>query len=123
MLVVPTAPVPSQTFKVALNNQACQINVYQKSTGLFIDLYISNNLVIAGVLCLNSNRIVRSIYLGFDGELLFYDTTGNATDPYYAGLGTTYALLFFTPADLDALYLVDPPAPPAQLNTWPSYIV
>ena len=49
MQIIPLQAVPSQTLNVNLNNQACTINVYQKSTGLFIDLLVNDALIIGGV--------------------------------------------------------------------------
>ena len=102
MMFVPLQPLPNQAVSVALNNQPCQINVYQKFFGLFLDLYVSNTLVIGGVLCLNLNRVVRSAYLGFQGDLGFWDTQGSQ-DPYYTGVGSRYQLVYLTPADLASI--------------------
>lgn len=99
MLLIPLDAVPSQTVDIVLNNQVCTISVYQKSTGLFLDLSVNNALIIGGVLCENANRIVRSAYLGFIGDLAFLDTQGS-TDPVYTGFGSRYELLYLEPADL-----------------------
>ena len=104
MQTIPLQPVPSQTLAVTLGAQACQINVYQTLYGLFLDLYVAGVLVIGGVLCENDNRIVRSAYLGFAGDLAFNDTQGSA-DPAFAGLGARYQLLYLSPADLATLDL------------------
>ena len=74
--------MPNQTLQVQLANQPCQLNVYQFAFGLFMDVYVAGTLVIAGVLCQNLNRIVRSAYLGFSGDFAFVDTQGT-TDPIY----------------------------------------
>lgn len=88
---------------VLLNGQNCQINVYQKFFGMFLDLYLLNptSLVIGGCLCRNLNRVVRSAYLGFQGDLGFWDTQGT-TDPVYTGLGARYQLVYLSPQDLAA---------------------
>lgn len=99
MLIVPLNANPNQTLTVGLNNQACQLDVYQKTGGLFMDVYVNNALIIAGVLCENLNRIVRSLYLGFSGDFVFYDTQGT-NDPDYAGLGSRFVLVYLAPADL-----------------------
>jgi uncharacterized protein DUF6983 len=97
--VIPLLAVPSQTFTITLDGQACQINVYQKLYGLFLDLYLSGTLILSGVLCENVNRIVRNSYFGFIGDLAFLDNQG-ATDPVYTGLGTRYSLIYLEAADL-----------------------
>jgi hypothetical protein len=99
MLIVPLQPVAAQTVLVTLANQACRINVYQKRTGLYVDLYVSNAEIVTGVIAENANRIVRSAYLGFIGDLAFFDTLG-ASDPYYTGLGAQYALAYLEASDL-----------------------
>lgn len=105
MQTIPLTAVASQTLTVILNQQTCLINVYEKTTGLFCDLYVNDVLIIAGVICQNLNRIVRDTYLGFIGDLVFFDTTLAGTDPVSTGLGAQYALLYVTPADL-ATFLV-----------------
>lgn len=102
MLYIPLKAVPNQQLTVQLNGQYCQINVYQKFFGLFLDLYVNNVLVIGGCICQNLNRIVRSAYLGFQGDLGFADTQGTS-NPYYTGLGSRFQLVYLTPDDLVAL--------------------
>lgn len=102
MQIVPLQPVPSQTLTVPLANQVCTIDVYTKSTGLYLNLSVNNVLIIGGVICQNLNRIVRDLYLGFIGDLVFIDNTGNGNDPVYTGLGTTYSLAYLAASDLPA---------------------
>ena len=99
MLIVPLAATPSQTISVTLAGQSCRIAVYQKSTGLFVDLYINDVLAIGGVICLDRVRIVRDAYLGFIGDLGFYDAQGRA-DPDYTGLGNRFLLSYLETTDL-----------------------
>jgi hypothetical protein len=86
---------------VTLNDQVTQINVYQTYNGLFIDVYLENDLIIGGVICENDNRIIRSTYLGYSGDLAFIDVQGS-TDPVYTGLGTRYFLTYLTEDELAA---------------------
>ena len=95
MLIIPLNAVPSQTLTTNLAGQISQINVYQKFFGLFVDLYVNNVLVIGGVVAEDRNRIVRSIYLGFDGDLAFADTQGT-DDPDYTGLGARFQFAYLT---------------------------
>jgi hypothetical protein len=99
MQVLPIQPVPAQTFNVILASQQCTITLRQRSTGLFIDLYVSDALIIGGVICQNLNVIVRDAHLGFIGDLAFFDTQGTA-DPVSTGLGSRYVLLYLSPSDL-----------------------
>lgn len=116
--VVPLTTAPFQRLAVTLGVQSCSLNVYTKSINaairepgtiatdppiyrntdpLFLDLFIvpvgGGNLVqiIAGAQCHNAVRLVRDTYLGFIGDLAFYDTIGtddpfgvpNRLPPYY----------------------------------------
>lgn len=101
MLIVPLQPVPNQALTIILDGQYCQINVYQEPAALFVDLYKDNALVVAGAIAENLNRIIRSVYLGFSGDLAFIDNEGN-TDPYYTGLGSRYSLAYITAAEIAA---------------------
>nr|WP_255701747.1 hypothetical protein [Bordetella sp. LUAb4] len=78
---------------VLLGRQNCQINVYQKSTGLFLDLAVYNKVIVRTVRCLDRLRIVRTAYQGFSGDLAFADLHGY-DDPTYSGLGDRFQLLY-----------------------------
>lgn len=99
MLFVPLQAIPNQSVLVQLNGQNCQINAYQKMFGLFLDLLVNNELIIGGQLCENLVLIVRSAYLGFSGDIGFFDSQGS-TDPTYTGLGTRYFLTYLFPSEL-----------------------
>ena len=101
MQIVPTQPVANQTLTIQLNNQNTQLNIRQTDFGMFIDVMVNNKPIIMGVLCQNMNRIVRDLYLGFSGDLMFFDNQGD-NDPYYTGLGSRYDLLYISPDDLPA---------------------
>lgn len=99
MNVIPLAAVPSQTLSVLLASQNCQIKVYQKTTGVYIDLYVNNVPVVTGVICRNAVQVVRQAYLGFGGDLAFLDTQGS-DDPTYTGLGARFQLVYFAAGEL-----------------------
>ena len=96
MLVVPLQALTSQFVAVTLGGQNCTIAVYQKATGLFLDLSVDGALIIGGVLCRNLHKIVIDAYLGFTGDLGFYDTQG-LLDPDWTGLGGRFVLLYQSP--------------------------
>lgn len=106
--IVPLTTAPSQRLTVTLGTQACVITLYTKSINapyrephtlisdppiyrntdpLFLDLDVvpagggDAAQIIAGVICHNATRIVRDTYLGFIGDLAFFDTQGT-DDPY-----------------------------------------
>lgn len=97
-VIIPLQPVPSQMITVSLANQTCQILVSQKLSGMYLDLYVQNNLIIGGVICQNLNRIVRDAYLGFVGDLVFVDSQG-FDDPVYTGLGSRFNLAYLSAAE------------------------
>jgi hypothetical protein len=100
-VIIPLLEVPAQNLTTILNGQSTTLNVYQRSTGLFMDVILNNSdvLVIGGVICLNKNFIVRNAYLGFSGDLGFYDTQGE-DDPDYTGLAGRFILLCFSADEL-----------------------
>lgn len=107
MDIIPLQAVPNQTLTVTLADQVTQLNIYQTSGGLFIDVLVNNVLIIGGVICENVNRIVRSLYLGFSGDLAFIDNQPDIvngqkvySDPVYTGLGARFSLAYFTAAEL-----------------------
>lgn len=95
-VAIPLSALPSQTLSIALGTQQCQIEVFQKSTGLFINIYVADAPIVLGAICLDAVFIVRDIYHGFLGDLVFADTQGDA-DPDYTGLGSRYTLLWVAP--------------------------
>lgn len=99
MQIVPVQALPNQTLQIQLARQSCVLNVYQTAYGLFMDVYIGADLIIAGVLCENLNRIVRSTYLGFVGDFIFIDNEGS-DDPIYTGLGSRFSLAYLEQSDL-----------------------
>lgn len=99
MQIIPIQPLPNQNLQVQLANQACTIELRQTAYGLFCSLFIGANPIVSNVLCENLNRIVRSLYLGFSGDLAFNDTQGTS-DPVYTGLGSRFQLVYLAASDL-----------------------
>jgi hypothetical protein len=116
---IPIISIASQTLNVTLSNQACQINIYGKRfyvpqdpvggiateppvyiqiNPVFLDLYVNDVAIVLGVLGRSNVRIVRDKYLGFIGDLFFYDTINTdlatAQDPLINGLGSRWLLLY-----------------------------
>lgn len=101
MQIIPIRAVPNQALTVTLGGQPCQINIVQKSTGVFLDLYVEETRILVGVICQDRNPVVRSVYLGFTGDLAFVDTQGE-DDPTYTGFGTRFILCYLVPGDFIA---------------------
>lgn len=95
--IIPLTDNPVQTVNVTLGGQAVTIRLYTKSLNIpisppgsissmpptyqnsnpvFLDLFLSDALVLGGVPCLNLVPMVRDVYLGFSGDLIMYDTQG-----------------------------------------------
>lgn len=90
---IPLVATPSQTLTVQLGNQSCRIDVRQRRTGLFVDLYVQDVPVRLGVKALDRTKLVRDKYLGFAGDLYFTDLQGDS-DPDYAGLGERFLFVW-----------------------------
>jgi hypothetical protein len=101
MQIVPLQSLPNQIVDIILGDQQCVLKVYQKFFGLYIDVTVSGELIIGGVIGRDRNRVVRSEYLGFIGDLVFFDLLGGS-DPDYASLGTQFLLAYLDEEDLAA---------------------
>ena len=95
MQTVPLQPVPSQSTKVVLGGQNCQILVYQKPQGVFMDINADGVDIVVGVIARDAVPLVCREYAGFIGNLLFIDTRGSS-DPSYNGLGSRFNLVYLT---------------------------
>src|SRR6476661_7566929 len=114
-ILIPTMATPSQSIHVTLSSQPTRIELKAKNIQipvhaagtividppeydavnlLFMDLYVSDVLIVGGALCLNGVKIKRDAYLKFIGDLAFQDTQGNA-DPVYTGLGKRWLLVYW----------------------------
>lgn len=91
MLTIPLTATASQTLSVTLGGQYCKLSVYQKSTGVFLDLTVNAAVVSTGCICLDRVGIIR--LAGFVGQLRFVDTQG-ASNPDYTGFNTRYKLVY-----------------------------
>lgn len=104
MQIIPLQAVPNQAVTVTLNDQNCQINVYSKRYGLFLDLYMNNEIVLAGILCRNLRLMLMNTYFGFVGDLIWLDNQG-VSDPNYEGLSGRFSLVYLLPSDIPSTSL------------------
>lgn len=131
MIVIPLQNLPNQTVRVTLATQVCTLHVYQRSTGLYLDLAVAEEPVINGVVAHDRNRLIRSTYLGFIGDLAFVDTQGTSS-PNSTNLSERFLLIYFSPEELTASPVIvpywvppgtdtgsggTPPQPPDPTNT------
>jgi len=88
---IPLNPVPSQILSVQLGGQSCRINVRQRRTGVFVDLYMQDVPIALGVKAIDRKFLVRAAYTGFIGDIFFVDMQGEE-NPQYQGLGSRWQL-------------------------------
>ncbi len=100
MQQVPTLAVPAQTFTTILNLQQVQVTLRQMVSGLFADVQANGVEICGMVSCQDRTLIVQEDYADFEGDLMFYDTTGNGEDPDFSGLGTRFQLMYLTPEEV-----------------------
>lgn len=97
---VPLSAVASQRLSIVLGNQNCQINVFQKTDCMYLDLAIDGASILRTKAARNRSRLLLSTgYFGFIGDLVFVDTLGD-DQPIYTGLGSRWFLLYLTPNEL-----------------------
>ena len=96
-IVIPINAVPNQVFTITLGSQQCTISIYQKSTGVFMDLSVNNTQLLCSRICEDRVGIVHGAYLGFIGQLMFIDQVGT-NDPDYTGFNDRYILYYFSPS-------------------------
>lgn len=92
-VVIPLQALPDQTVQAYLSGQNCTLRFYQRTFGLYMDMFVANAPLLYGEQCFNMNKLVRNDYYGFIGDIYFFDTDG-VDDPYYTGLGSRYVLLY-----------------------------
>ncbi|HQS69803.1 MAG TPA: hypothetical protein PLM58_09240 [Novosphingobium sp.] len=90
---IPLSAEPSQTLAIQLGGVSCRVTVYQKRTGLYVDVSVNDRLVLSGILGRDRTWLVRGKHFGFPGDLTFIDTQGTA-DPVYTGLGDRFKLVW-----------------------------
>ena len=95
MQAIPLQPVASQSVKVVLGGQNCQILVYQKPQGVFVDVAVNGADVAVATIARDAVPLVCREYAGFAGNLLFIDSQGSS-DPSYDGLGARFDLVYLT---------------------------
>jgi hypothetical protein len=122
MQTIPLSAVPSQTLQVVLDGDTVGLSLYSlNSPGNIIEEQSATELIPEQVLymdvTLNGSPIItcrrcvsllpmmlESGYMGFPGELEFFDTVNTTlstvTNPVYTGLGSQYQLVYFSASDM-----------------------
>lgn len=93
MKKIPLQAVPSQSLKVKLAGQNCELRVYYRFGSTYMDLTVGGVPVVTGAICRDRANIVNISQNAFDGNLLFVDMLG-ASDPDYRGFGERWRLFY-----------------------------
>ncbi len=94
MLRVPLIAKPSQSMRINLGGQQCDIKIDQKYPGgVFLTLKANDISICNFAVCRDRVAVGTKSYLPFVGALAFVDTQGTS-DPDYTGFGTRYQLAY-----------------------------
>jgi hypothetical protein len=93
MFLISLQPQQHQKFSVSLGGQSCVISIEQHDEHLYLSLIADNKVIVQNALCLNNVKIIRYKYLGFNGDIYFYDTQGDS-NPNYKELGSRFLLYY-----------------------------
>lgn len=99
MRTIPIEPQKSQSISITLAGQQCTIRLVQRVTFIYMDLEVDGFPVMQGIPCLYGNKMVRYPYLGFIGDFVFIDNTGQ-DNPEWSGLGDRFSLYYIEESDL-----------------------
>lgn len=101
MKIIPLSPVPSQTLKVVLDDQDCEISVLMRGQHLYLDLTVNGIIIQRGAILLDGVSAIQIPTRNFLGTLAIVDTQGNEA-PRFEGLGSRWLLCFWSVGDDDA---------------------
>lgn len=90
---IPVTSTPSQSLNVIINGTVFRLDIYQRSTGLYMNVWVNGVVVVSGAICQNLNPVVHADYLSLGGDFVWVDMQGSQ-DPVYSGLGSRYVLTF-----------------------------
>lgn len=91
--VIPLTAARSQSLNATLDGQTIRLDVMQRRSGLFMNVWQGGSLVVSNAICLTNTFIVRAPYLGLPGDFAFFDMQGS-DDPDYTGLGSRWLLYY-----------------------------
>ena len=93
MITVPLQALPAQELQILLDEQPCTLSVYWRHWRLYADLYVGDDAVFLGAVCLNGQKVNQSPTTVFSGSLVFVDTLGE-DQPRWDGLGDRWKLVY-----------------------------
>ena len=92
-VVIPLNAGAQQSVQVTLSSQSVQLDIQQRTNGLYMNIWLNGTMIIAGLLCQDRTWLVQKSYCGMPGDMIFADQEGE-TDPDYSGLGSQYVLMY-----------------------------
>lgn len=94
-VIVPLSAIPAQNFQIILDKQDCEITVYTKNTGLFLNLAVGGKTVQSGAIIIEGVSIIQTPNSLFTGALIVHDLWGE-DNPVYTGLGDRWVLAYYS---------------------------
>jgi len=101
MRLIPIQATRNQDRTVQLGGINYGLHIFQNTEGVFMTVSQAGNVIVASALCRDRVRIIRDAYLGFNGDLTFFDTQGT-NDPQWQEFGTRYVLAWLEPGEVTA---------------------
>lgn len=108
MIKIPLSPLPNQEFMIVLGKHNCTINIYQRGSFLYLDLFVNNQLIQQGALIVPKASLVTVGSALFSGQLRIIDKERKPLDqepPNYLGLGSRYELYYLSDQEVSEIGL------------------
>jgi hypothetical protein len=97
MRKIPIKGIPSQKFRVVLDEQNCTISLYYRFGNMYLDLYVKGTAIELGAIVRNRAAINKISNANFSGSLHMVDIRGNDdVGENYAEMGTRFVLLYLS---------------------------
>lgn len=96
MLKIPLMSVPNQRLQTQIDGITYALVLTQRTTGMFIDIYVDGVAACLGVVCIDRAPITA---LGYDGAFVFIDNSGNSVNPEWSLLNDSVFLYYVTAAE------------------------
>lgn len=95
MKLIPLSQVPSQTFKIVLDDQDCEISLLMRGSRLYLDLTVDGTVIQQGALLQDRVSAIQLPSRYFSGTIAMVDTQGHEP-PYYTGLSDRWQLCYWS---------------------------
>lgn len=105
MLLIPLEATPNQNRSVQLGTINYKFGVRAQDVDGVQQIFLTlreagaDTDIVTNTLCRDRVRIIRDAYLGFNGDLSFFDTQGT-DDPFWQGFESRFVLAWFEPGEV-----------------------